>query len=175
MFSNHTLLLGLCNPAPTNQLHHPVETYYDLVVNEPQLSELPKFQLGKLRPTLVRWGCRVQFPRNRFGLIWSKLYPRVGQYLGSLAWSLVLQIRSSPLIEHCFFGPNQLIFPPKQVPCRFSLNLPLFGLGPSFKGLGTNLKLSTNKIAWIHWSLDLGPSSKVTLRPTLDKGPRSRI
>jgi hypothetical protein len=62
-----------------------------------------------------------------------------------------------------FFDPNQLIFPPKLVPCRFSLNLPLFGLGPSSIGLGINLKLSTNKIAWIHWSLDLGPSSKVAL------------
>jgi hypothetical protein len=48
------------------------------------------------------------------------------------------------------------------VPCRFSLNLPLFGLGPSSKGLRTNYNLLTNKIAWIHWSLDLGPSSKVT-------------
>ncbi len=57
-----------------------------------------------------------------------------------------------------------MIFPPQQVPCRFSLDLPLFGLGPSFKGLATNLKLSTNKIPWIHWSLDLGPSSKVSLR-----------
>ncbi len=47
--------------------------------------------------------------------------------------------------------------------CRFSLNLPLFGLGPSSKDLGTNLKLSTNKIVWIHWSLDLEPLSKVTL------------
>ncbi len=37
------------------------------------------------------------------------------------------------------------------------------GLGPSSKGLETNLKLSTNKIAWIHWSLDLGPLSKVSL------------
>ncbi len=55
-------------------------------------------------------------------------------------------------------------FRPKQVPCRFSLSLPLFGLGPSSKGLGTNLKLPTNKIAWIHWSLDLGHSSKVALR-----------
>jgi hypothetical protein len=27
------------------------------------------------------------------------------------------------------------------VPCRFSLNLPLFGLGPLSKGLGRNLKL----------------------------------
>jgi len=53
-----------------------------------------------------------------------------------------------------FFGLNQLIFPPKQVPCRFSLNLPLFGFRPSFKGLGINLKLLTNKIAWTHWSLD---------------------
>ncbi len=38
--------------------------------------------------------------------------------------------------------------------CRFSFNLQLFGLGPSSKGLGTNLKLWINKIAWIHWSLD---------------------
>jgi hypothetical protein len=41
--------------------------------------------------------------------------------------------------------------------------LPLFGLGPSSKGVGTNLNLLTNRIAWIHGSLDLGPSSKVTL------------
>jgi len=71
--------------------------------------------------------------------------------------------KSGALVLALFFGPNQLIFPPKQVSCRFSLNLPLFDLGSSSKGLGTNLKLLTNKIAWIHWSLDLGPSSKVTL------------
>jgi hypothetical protein len=46
-----------------------------------------------------------------------------------------------------FVDPNQLIYPPKQVPCRFSLNLPFFGLGPLSKGLGTKLELSTNKIA----------------------------
>jgi hypothetical protein len=51
------------------------------------------------------------------------------------------------LVLGLFLGLNQLIFPSKQVPCRFRLNLPLFGLGPSSKGLGTNLKLSTNKIA----------------------------
>jgi hypothetical protein len=47
-----------------------------------------------------------------------------------------------------------------------SLNLPLFGLGPLSKGLGgTDLKLLTNKIAWIHWSLDLGSLfNKVALR-----------
>jgi hypothetical protein len=78
-----------------------------------------------------------------------------------IAWFLVLQIRSSPFST--FFGLNQLIFPPKPVPCRFSLNLPLFGLGPLSKGLGTDWKLLTNMIAWIHLSLDLGPSSKVAL------------
>jgi hypothetical protein len=68
------------------------------------------------------------------------------------------------LLLALFFGTSQLIFPPKQVPCRFSVNLPFFGLGPSSKGLGTNLKLSTNKVAWIHCSLDLGPSSKVAFK-----------
>jgi hypothetical protein len=61
------------------------------------------------------------------------------------------------------FGLNHLIFPRKQVPCKFSLNLPLLGLGPSTGGVGTNLKLSNDKIAWIHSCLDLGPSSKVAL------------
>jgi hypothetical protein len=55
--------------------------------------------------------------------------------------------------------------------CGFSLNLPLFGIGPSSKDLGTSLKLSTNKIAWIHWSLDLGTLSKVTLRFKLVESP----
>jgi hypothetical protein len=49
--------------------------------------------------------------------------------------------------QHWIFGPNQLIFLPEQVPCRFSLNLPFFGLGPLYIGLGTNLKLLTNEIA----------------------------
>ncbi len=81
----------------------------------------------------------------------------------TLVPSLILGSPNQELSLALFFGPNQLIFPPKQVPCRFCLNLPLFDLGPLSKGLGTNLKLSTNKIAWIHWSLDLGPSSKVAL------------
>jgi hypothetical protein len=68
-------------------------------------------------------------------------------------------ILGSPNQELSFFGSKPIIFLPKQVPCRFSLNLPLLGLGPLSKGLGTKLKLlGTNKIAWIHWSLDLeGP------------------
>jgi hypothetical protein len=33
----------------------------------------------------------------------------------------------------------------------------------NLKGLATNLKLPTNKITWIHWSLDLVPLSKMGL------------
>ncbi len=37
-------------------------------------------------------------------------------------------------------------------------------LDPNLKGLGTNSNLSTNNIiAWIHWCMGLGPSSKVAL------------
>ncbi len=57
---------------------------------------------------------------------------------------------------------NQLIF----LLCRFSLDLPLFDLGPSSKGCGSNLQLSSNEIAIFHWTLDLGSSSKVALKVT---------
>jgi hypothetical protein len=118
-----------------------------------------------LRHTSDR-GSRVQFPRSQFGLIWSKLNPCCWTVPWSLAWFLVLQIsRSSPFSTIFWSRPNWFSLP-KQVPCRFSDNLSLFGLWPSSKGLGTNLKLLTNKIAWIHWFLDLGPSSKVALRLT---------
>jgi hypothetical protein len=108
-------------------------------------------------------GSRVQFPRNQFGLIWSKLNPWVGLYL--LVPSLILGSPNKELsFELCFLLQTNWFSLRKIMPCcRFSLNLPLFGLGPSSKGLGTNFKLSTIKIAWIHWSLDLGLSSKVAL------------
>jgi hypothetical protein len=38
------------------------------------------------------------------------------------------------------FVPDQLISPPKQVPCRFSFKLSLLGLGPWSEGFGTILK-----------------------------------
>ncbi len=119
-----------------------------------------------------RRGSRVQFPRNQFGLIWSKLNPWVGVSLGPQPDSWFS--KSGALLLALLFGPNQLIFPPKQVPCRFSLNLSLFGLGPSSKGLCTNLKLSTNNFVWIHWSLDLGPLSKVALKLLKFRGPQKR-
>ncbi len=61
------------------------------------------------------------------------------------------------------FWSKPIDFPSKMVPCRFSLNLPLVGLGPSSKGYGSDLWFSANSIALFHWILDLGPSSKVAL------------
>jgi hypothetical protein len=37
---------------------------------------------------------------------------------------------------------------------KFSLDLPLFGLGLSCKDHGSNLWLSSNRIALFHWTLD---------------------
>jgi len=62
---------------------------------------------------------------------------------------------------------------------RFSLNLPLLGLGPSSKGLGSNLWLSSHRIALFQWTLDLGPSSKVApkipFEPPLEKWENERV
>jgi hypothetical protein len=82
----------------------------------------------------------------------------------TLVPSLILgSLKSGALHLGLFFGWNQLIFHPKQVPCRCSLNLPLFGFGSLFKGLGTNLKLLTNKIVWIHRVLDPRVKSPLNL------------
>jgi hypothetical protein len=108
-------------------------------------------------------GSRVQTPRNKFGLIWSKLNP----WVWSLPWTLALHL-GSPNHKLSFWalclGPNRLILPSKMVPCGFSHFLPLFGLGPSSIGHGSNLLwLSPNRIALFHWTLDFRPSSKVAL------------
>jgi len=57
-----------------------------------------------------------------------------------------------------FLGSKPIDFPTKIVPCRFSLNLSLFGLGPSSKGHGSNLWLLFNRIALFYRTLDLGLS-----------------
>jgi hypothetical protein len=49
------------------------------------------------------------------------------------------------------------------MPCRPKKNLICLDPGLSSKGLGTNLKLFTRKNAWLHWTLLLGPLSKVAL------------
>jgi len=84
----------------------------------------------------------------------------------TLAYILVLQAMSSPFSS--IFGPDQLNFPPKW--CHVyatSIWLQLvLDLGSSFKGLGCNLWLSTNKNAPFCWALDLGPLFKVALSIT---------
>jgi hypothetical protein len=47
------------------------------------------------------------------------------------------------------------------MPCKLNNNLICLGLGPLF--LETNLNLLINKNARFHWTLLLGPLSKVTL------------
>jgi hypothetical protein len=46
-----------------------------------------------------------------------------------------------------FFSPNQLVFPSQMMPCKLNHNLICVDLGPSSKGLGTNLKLLTYRNA----------------------------
>jgi hypothetical protein len=97
-----------------------------------------------------RWVSKVQILRNRFGLIRSKLNPWVGPYLASWfskPWAL--------LWAQIFLGSKPIDFPFKMVPCKFSLDLPLVGLGSSSKGRGSNLWLSANRICSI--SLDPRP------------------
>jgi hypothetical protein len=123
--------------------------------------EMPWRQLPLpiLRTTLDD-GSRVQIPRNQFGLIWSKIESLSWTLIWILACILILHIMSSPFQAH-FFGFEPIDFPSKKVPCKFSIHLSLFGLGPSSKGSGSNLWLSSNRIALFHWTLDLGPSPKV--------------
>jgi hypothetical protein len=53
-----------------------------------------------------------------------------------------------------FGGLNQFIFPPKWCHVGLALICHFFGLGPSSKGHGSNLWLSSNRIALFHWTLD---------------------
>jgi hypothetical protein len=110
-------------------------------------------------------GSRVQIPRNQFGLIWTRLNPWVGRaldtslHLGS--WNPELSFIGLFFL----WGSNQLIFTPKWCNVSLALICHFLGLGPSSKGHhGSNLWLSSNRIALFHWTLDLEPSSKVALR-----------
>jgi hypothetical protein len=53
-----------------------------------------------------------------------------------------------------FLWCEPIHFPSKMVPCRFSLDLPLFGLRPSSRGHGSDLWLSTNRIALFNCTFD---------------------
>jgi hypothetical protein len=69
-------------------------------------------------------------------------------YLGSL-YSLILGFsKSEALLLALFFGPKPIDFPSNTgAHLGLASICHYFALGPSSKGLGTNLKLLTNKIA----------------------------
>ncbi len=128
-------------------------------VKEGKLNVLPFWEVGRvpkrcfyLRPTLVQ-GPGSNFLGTRFD--WFEAY-WILKLDCTLVLSLILGSPNQELSFLIFFGLNQLIFPPKQVPCRFSLNLPLFGLGPFSKDLGTNLKLRPIRLLEFigPWTLD---------------------
>jgi len=52
----------------------------------------------------------------------------------------------------------------KMMPCKLNNHLICLDPEPMSKSLATNLRLLTNKNAQFHWTLLLGPLSKVTLR-----------
>jgi hypothetical protein len=79
----------------------------------------------------------------------------------TLAYTLVLQTMSSPISSFYFSKP--IGFPSKMMPCKLNHNLICLGLEFLSEGLGTNLKLLTNRNAQFHWTLLLGPLSKVAL------------
>jgi len=83
----------------------------------------------------------------------------------TLAYTLVLQKLSSHLT--LAFSPDQLVCPPQW--CHSTKSQFDCGPEPSFKGLGTNVKLLTNTNAWYHWTLLLGTLSKVAL--STSRGP----
>jgi hypothetical protein len=62
-----------------------------------------------------------------------------------------------------FFGGLNWLNLAKMLPCRFSLDLPLIGLGPSSKGHGSNFLLWANRTALFYWTLDLRRMSKAAL------------
>jgi hypothetical protein len=62
-----------------------------------------------------------------------------------------------------FFWSGPIGFPSKMMPCKLNHNLICLGLGPSSKGLATNLKLLTNRNVQFHWALLLGPLPRFAL------------
>ncbi len=70
-------------------------------------------------------------------------------------------------------GFKPIDFPFKMVLCKSLASICHFlGLGPSSsKGHGYNLRLSSNRIALFHGTLELGPSSKVALKFIISRVP----
>ncbi len=59
-------------------------------------------------------------------------------------------------------GSKPIDFLFKMVPCNFSLDLPLVGLGSSSMAVGPIYGSQPIGFVLFHWTLDLGPSCKVS-------------
>jgi hypothetical protein len=62
-----------------------------------------------------------------------------------------------------FFLSGPIGFLSKMMSCILNHNLICLSPGPLSKGLGTNLKLLTNRNAQFHWTLLFGPLTEVAL------------
>jgi hypothetical protein len=84
----------------------------------------------------------------------------------TLIYTLVFQTMSSPLSFFFLVWTN--CFPYKIIPFKLNHNLICFGPRPLFKDLKTNLKFLTNWNVQFHWTLFLGPMSKVAFNPIVE-------
>jgi hypothetical protein len=83
---------------------------------------------------------------------WKKLPWTLANILVPKPWTFLLA---------SFFGLDQLNFlPNKMILCKCHLKLAWIGFRSQSKGLGSNLWLSTNKIAPFCWTLPFGPHLK---------------
>jgi hypothetical protein len=128
---------------------------------------LPTMGEGQLWPTnssklVLWWNAHFRWDGGlgKFGANWilelDQALDQASLHLGSPNHELSFML-------FCFCWSEPIDFPSQKVPCRFCLDLPLFGLGPSSKGRGSNLGFLASRIALFHWTLDLGLSSKVTI------------
>ncbi len=120
------------------------------------------------------WIFKMHSPNIRAHFKWGLGSKYRGSNLDSFEanWTFELDLALNPSLHlgssnhefsfWVFFRFEPIDFLSKSLQCRFSLNLPLFGLGPLSKCHGSNyLWLSSSRIALFHWTLSLAPSSKV--------------
>ncbi len=106
-------------------------------------------------------GSMIQIHKNQF---WTHL-KQIGSLSWTLLWTLAYIFGSSNhylSLLALFVGFQPIDFASKMVPWKFSLDLPLFGLGLSSKGHGFDLWLSSNGWdgALFHWTWTLDPHLK---------------
>jgi hypothetical protein len=80
----------------------------------------------------------------------------------TLPYILVFQTTSFSFSSN--FWSRIIKFLYKMMPCKYHLKLSWLGFGSSYKDVGSNLWLLTDKITSFCWTFPLGPSYKAPLR-----------